>query len=242
MGLQYSREVLRESEGVYSYDYLNQHLNNISDVIELEDGLYRARILPGNHEFIAISAVRDDAEPRLLQNRDVRIFCQYGLKFHISLPEWNRSKFKKGWGIVNNILRRHQVADFKVIREPYKMSDNPPQRGKDITIYASSNPNITKEQWLQIMQEITQELTRNEIPPGYRPPKRSMQDRGVIQEEGVTGSNYVSYRYENHQGRWPRVDPCSPVAGFIVSVPDQLPVKAWRDPGDHKLFKCCNIM
>lgn len=233
--------VLRHGEmDKFSYAYLNHHLRTVDDGVQDDSSAYTAYISRDNQAFITIINTQYQIAPRFLQDRNIKTICQYGLKFHIALPEWNRPQFEKGWSIVKDILFRHRVTEFKVIKEPHRMSDNPGQRGKDITIYASSNPNKSLADWLSLLQEITLELTLNRIPPGYRPPERSEQERGMIREEPIPGSNYISYRYDNDNGRWPRANPCDN-DGFIVDVPNQLPIRAWKDSRNNHRF-ICNIM
>ncbi len=124
-----------------------------------------------------------------------------------------------GWNIVKYILLKHKVEAFKVIRADLKMSDDPEQRGKDITIYAGYDRHLNVEAWQAILAEITTELVAHEIQPGYK------QTSSVEKpEKNITGSIYFSYRYfdEVHQVSmpWPRPDPMKVIdLSNIVHVP-----------------------
>lgn len=85
------------------------------------------------------------------------------------------------------------------------MSDDPAQRGKDITIYAGYNKHLDVGDWQTILAEITTELVAHGIQPGYR--QVSTEEKP---EKVIAGSMYFSYRYfdEVHQKSlsWPRPD------------------------------------
>lgn len=57
------------------------------------------------------------------------------------------------------------------------------------------------------MIEITQELTLNGVIARQR-------------EQYKAEELFFSYRYDNPQGKKPRIDPCPQSEGFIVNVPD----------------------
>jgi len=111
------------------------------------------------------------------------------LKIHVSLKEeeWSRTL---GWNIVKYVLGSKRVGSFKVIRPEYNMSDDPEQRGKDITIYAGYNRHLNVTSWLYILQKITITFVANGVKPGYR-----QQSTTEKPEEIIKGSKYFSYRY-----------------------------------------------
>ncbi len=115
-----------------------------------------------------------------------------GLKFHISLPEDNDILRLKAWIIISDILIDNKINSFKTIQHGERMSKDPNQRGKDITIYANFNPELDIQSWSHILKQITQSLTNEKIPPGFRTP--NLIDNP---EKPIAGSNYITYRYED---------------------------------------------
>ena len=195
-----------------------------------EDKRYTTWVIPTNKEFIGCcfgSRVMED--PSAIQASPFgEIAKTHGLKFHLSLPEWDVKKFNEGWDIVRNTLMKYGVVSFKLIRPELTMySDSDVgQAGKQITIYANENPEFTLAQWQNILQEITQKLVVAGIPPGYRPPfiKPEGAPKGSKPEIAIEGCNYCSYRYydEKHDKvNWPAGDPCSTIR---VNVFGQQPI------------------
>lgn len=116
------------------------------------------------------------------------VFKEYKLQFHISLPESDRVKYAQAWDIAKDILIENQVGFFKVAHERTKMSaKDGSQRGKDITIYAQSNPEKSLQDWQNILTDITEKLVRADIPPGYETSKT-----GLRADTAINGSNYIS--------------------------------------------------
>lgn len=154
-------------------------------------------------------------------------------KFHISLPELNKdeadSDFARGFEIVVNILAKHKIRHFKVVRPGIKLSEQvASQRGKEFTIYCKENPTLTERcQWEDIAQEITLELTCAGVQPGYpaittQPGQRlSMDMLDLLSRAGhpVVGSNYMTYRLEDSVDR---------LRGMRVDVPNQLEPTPWQ--------------
>jgi len=219
--------ILKEQkDNIFSYDRLNEHFNagkarRLSD----KNSKYTAMILPLNPAFIALSSaalLEEYPESR----GEGAIFKKYQLKFHVSLPDWNKDMFAEGWGIIRDILMQHRVTLFKVIRAGKSMSNTAGQAGKDVTIYASDNPEKTLIEWGQICQELTEALVRANIPPGFRP-----HGTAGKREQSVAGSSYICYRYcdeaEENAKRaspWPAPDPC---ANLRVNVSGQRAIPEW---------------
>ena len=104
------------------------------------------------------------------------------------------------------------------------MSDVPEQRGKDVTIYAGYNPNMSLSDWRKTLQKIEQQLTAEKIPPGDRSP-----GFGKKPEKPMSGSHYFTYRYEHElypERGWPEEDFCAR-EGFGITVANQLPIPEW---------------
>lgn len=230
---------IEEDDDPFSYKRLNHALKTGADVVYTEDGLYCA-VLTEDGEFIFIkSSQRIGFHP--FKGRE-RIHIDYGLKFHIALPEWDRLQFEHGWEIVKNILIRNRITSFKIVREPYRMSTNSDQRGKDITIYAEDNMHMRIENWQMICEEITRELTIQQIFPGYRPPNFIVRGNQILRENYILSSNYISYRYDNGRNAMPRVDCFSQEQGFIVNVEGQLPIREWTVPIERQPGSKCTIL
>lgn len=147
------------------------------------------------------------------ETQEGNVFEEYGLKFHISLPE-NESLRGLAWDLVKDILIEHQLVQFKVVRSGYKMSDVHGQAGKDITIYAYKNPEKNLQEWQMILQKINDDLSNAQIPPGAKV-------QGTVNLPEVSLSPYISYRYDLEGGNrkrklnkeiklknWPDYDYC----------------------------------
>lgn len=119
--------------------------------------------------------------------------------------------------MIKEILIQHKASYFKVVRKGVKMSTDPDQRGKDVTVYAYEDINIKPEQWFTIMKEITLALTKAHIPSGYRPPIENK-----TEEKPLNGSNYVCYRYEN-----PNYITHDPFENMSMQIPEQLAIATW---------------
>ncbi len=188
-----------------SYDALAEHFCGAGKKGMLQVAGYGAFILPGNRSFIGFARGEDSSgEP----SKEGNIFKEYGLKFHISLPEFNLPMYKRGWDIVRNTLFYHKVQSFKVIMPGKKMSDEVGQEGKDVTVYIDAEPNRTTAEWKIVLEDITNRLAQDGISPGYRPLGTSDKP-----EKPIRGTNYVTYRYENDKkgGSWPKHDPCETI-------------------------------
>ncbi len=188
------------SQNKFSYHALSLQTRERGIVSNESDGYEAMRL--GDQEFIFVSAMRRTHNPSNVG----KFFSEYGLKFHISLPEDDPTQFSHAWSVVFDVLAKHDIAGFKVIADYKKMSDIEGQEGKDVTIYADHNPEKTLEQWQELLQELTMALTKANIKPGYRP-------SGTVEkpEKPVSGSNYITYRYENEYyekvAAWPKRDP-----------------------------------
>lgn len=108
-------------------------------------------------------------------------------------PEEKKKKFNLGWKLICLYLMKQEVNHFKIVYQAYKMSDNPQQAGKDITIYADKNPDFSPQKWCDIIYQITILLVNYNIEPGF---KQLSDEKRKKKEEEITGSSYFSYRYD----------------------------------------------
>lgn len=125
------------------------------------------------------------------------------LKFHISLPE---DKYAEGWDVVMPILIAREVVLFKIPHQGESMSSQKGQYGKDITVYADKNPNYGIEDWQEILTQITDALVKAQIPPGYKTARTETESKRFDNE--ITGSKYISYRYDTKKTINKDEDPC----------------------------------
>jgi len=197
-----------------------ESLTTKKDSLESEDARYLCALLATNTNFVSVVGMFKVKRKLTVEGN---IFKKYGLKFHVSLPEKDAEKYNFGWDIITNILMKQSILAFKIVKPGVKMSDDPTQRGKEITIYADANPEKSIADWTNILTEITRQLTQNGVSPGYRPPGTDEKKEGYIQ-----GSNYVSYRYYDEKTKesvWPKNDPCE---GISMDVKNQLPIPEWK--------------
>jgi len=207
----------RLSPAEFLYDALNEHFSRTKEWLDC--GGYQAGLVPGNEDFICFNK---RGRPSKDSCADGKIFQQHGLKFHVGLPEFDRDMYTQGWNILIEVLFRNSVENFKVIRSNCRMSDESGQEGKDITIYADSEPKRTAEEWKAVLEEITNKLAAAKIIPGYRPPGTEKKP-----EKPVNGSNYITYRYYDEFAKksvWPKRDPCQKIN--VVSQYPQLDIPA----------------
>lgn len=196
--------------------------HNLAKITE-KDPVHHQNYLAGRSRYLGDSFITFVCE----DEATIPVDHSQGLKFHISLPEDNQEQYAKAWNLIKDILIRHRVRYFKIVDENTKMSmGDGSQRGKDVTIFAQYNPEKSIGAWQELLQEITETLQQNNITPGYRPI-----NSGHRADEPITGSNYISYRYENGA---PEVDA---VADIRVSVPHQLPPKEWGLSNELNLIK-----
>lgn len=162
----------------------------------IQEGNFLIQPLTQNKKFIGITNMfrEDDVE----KTKEGEIFYKSGLKFHISLPEWDSNLYQKGCDIIVDTLMAYGV-DSKFIKSGYKMSDDPQQAGKDVTAYARYSPEKSIVEWNEVLNSITQKLVDAKIPPGYRVSGSMGKNEKIIE-----GSNYITYRYEKKQ---PKIDP-----------------------------------
>lgn len=243
---------------VLSYSELNKYFDTVGVPLIVE--AYGVMILPKNTNFIAFS-YQDNPD---MAKDEGKIYEIAGLKFHISLKEREGVEvsgggadeennaalnFEKGWSIISTILRANNTH-FKVIRHNRQMSDVPGQEGKAITVYATSGKDASD--WREIIQEITKKLTDALVQPGYRP-------QGTVDkpEKIINGSNYVTYRYHDEDGRIKRLKGASrnqflalldkygqlkddPIANLKIFVENQLNIpklEQIKDTSDQVLPK-----
>lgn len=243
-----------EEKITFNFAYKNFNKLTVSDFLDCailsKDGVnlqYTAKIMKNNTDFVGISLagrVNEEAE-----TEDGKFFKQYNLKFHISLPEKDKdteenSQYNRGWEIICKTLMTHRIVFFKVIKPGLKMSDVPEQRGKDVTIYVTNNPDKSCKDWQAIFEEITRELVMQGISPGYKQVtlnlkrERGSKIKGSHREEKhIKGSHYVSYRYEGEETdekilrnwcktiNYPDNDPCEDLS---IEVDSQVENPVWE--------------
>lgn len=124
-----------------------------------------------------------------------------GWKFHVGIDdsldsEGKQSNLEKGWRIVSDVLSKHNVRTWKVVKPNQNFSEikHDPQvgeidqRGKQITIHAYLDPHDEDPSfWQKVMQEIETELRLNNVTPNV--PNND-------HEITLTGSNYIRYRQD----------------------------------------------
>jgi len=152
-----------------------------------------------------------------------------GWKFHIGLDcsdiveDENGERFpnlEKGFEIAYDILIKHNIALFKVMTpenldQIVKLPEEFPvsQLNKQITIYASANPEKSLQDWQNIFTEITEayqengikffpnevllrELERYYQKNGEQPSPKELEDNRHRSEKRISGSDFISYRYD----------------------------------------------
>lgn len=178
---------------LFSYENLNQKLihENAIQIKDLETKYYARRgddKFIGSSSFIFLGCNDNPGE----ETKEGDIASRYELKFHVSLPEWDREKYAQGWDIIKDIVIENRVSCSKIAHEEIRMSEGSgTQRGKDVTIYAKYHPDKDARFWLDIAEKITMKLRDNQIPPGY-----PTLETGSRRDFKLLGSNYISYRYE----------------------------------------------
>lgn len=144
-------------------------------------------VLEAGHPFILFGLNRN-----AIQEQDTVILNRrYGWKFHISIDDEDPENITSGWNLVKDLLIDNRVYRSKVVSKGHHMSyevigdgEFGEQRGKQITIYTSYQPDKPLEYWNLLVLDITQILAENSIKPSYRPES----------DIPVEGSHYVSYR------------------------------------------------
>lgn len=140
---------------------------------------------------------------------------QNGLKFHVSIPEWDQDLYNRSFDLLIPLLMK-QGVDFKFLKSGHKMSDQKGQAGKDITIYASARPDKNLGEWEKLIYDITIALVQSKIQPGYKVVNNAKK------EYLIDGCNYISYRYENETTK-KRIRPNpDPITKFKINIPNQM--------------------
>lgn len=225
-------DVVNVSQSALSYQNLVATCEKKATVIEFEQknndgqlGLkYTASTNNENPNFIFVQNTLEDLSSydpeaedffeKMDANRDLIDLRRKnkGYKFHISLDDSKHdSNLENGWNIINNILMKHQVYLYKIIKDGSreKMYKDPQQCGKEVTIYAFKEDRKS-EQWQEIFQEITDELAKNNIRPGPIP----------LTDKTIQGCNYVSYRTDGVED--PDKDP---YVNLKITPPEHQPAR-----------------
>lgn len=159
-------------------------------------GHYAAYQGQKNPDWIFIKKVEEpshDGSSRLFSWSGSSLFRR--TKFHVTLPDDDKlspeSNFAKALPLVTCILFQRRIRSFKVLLPTIHLEAVcPQQRGKTITIFASGNPELNREDWVSILTEIDATLKTSGIKPGPRPVTDPDYDRA---ETGVI-TPFVSYR------------------------------------------------
>lgn len=122
-----------------------------------------------------------------------KIPSEYGLKFHVCLPEDDESQYDLGWKIIALNLMKNDVNHFKIPFYGRKMSKSTYQEGKDITIYAAQNSDLCMKDWRGIIYQINLQLVQFGVKPGY---KQQSDPKEKKIEYYIINSSYFSYRYK----------------------------------------------
>jgi len=108
-----------------------------------------------------------------------------GWKFHISIDD-ERDNMIGAWDNIVPIFIKHKVSFIKLIRpECHQDSEHSEsERGRQFTIYIEQNLEKTKDDWQNLINEITDKLVEKGIKPGYQ----------NVVAKVVPGSSYFYYR------------------------------------------------
>lgn len=132
-----------------------------------------------------------------------------GWKFHIGLDINDMNKedgrslnLEKGFDIAYDILVKHKVTNFKVmipitvydiasISSEQSSESQKTQINKQITIYASANPEKKPIDWEDIFIEITRAYQENNVKCF------SLKNEIHKSERRIPGSDFITYRYDS---------------------------------------------
>lgn len=113
-----------------------------------------------------------------------------GWKFHISLDVEIPNNLSNAWDLIKDILTENKIFISKVVKPGINLSGG--QRGKEVTIYSWYNKNLSPENWIDILRQITIMLAQHDIKPGYKCIGSVFKN-----ELELKGNNYITYRYQN---------------------------------------------
>lgn len=159
--------------------------------------------------FLHFASVSSKPVPLEEQTKIGKLSIKTGLKFHISLPEWDRRLYRMACNVIIRELIRKKINSFKVVRDHERMSWTIGQEGKDFTIYVKGNPEMSLKDWSGLLNGINTVLLEKNVPPGYRilgnyisalkdyeDLKGEMIKHRIPKEARVQGSFRFYYRYE----------------------------------------------
>lgn len=108
-----------------------------------------------------------------------------GWKFHISIDD-ERENMILAWDNIVPIFMKHKVNFIKLIRPECHQDDehSESERGRQFTVYIEQNLEKTKDDWQNLINEITDKLVEKGIKPGYQ----------NVVAKAVQGSSYFYYR------------------------------------------------
>jgi hypothetical protein len=170
---------------IFNYKNINAPLN-FHGVYEQQDGDFISQINPKKTLFVRFGLSYSGCQP------EDGVFPEraHGWKLHVSIDDNDPTNIENGWNIIKDILIKYRIYYSKIVRQDHQMEKGindesiGEQRGKQITIYTSYQPNKPLDYWKKLAEEITYALAEHQIKPSYRPGS----------DIPVTGSNYVSYR------------------------------------------------
>jgi hypothetical protein len=108
-----------------------------------------------------------------------------GWKLHISIDDEN-DNMERAWNTAVYILIHHNVsfAKFILITSEKDKKEREYECGRHFTIYVEQNPEKTRDDWQNIINDITEAFVQNNIKPGYR---------NIICRQ-IPGSSFFYYR------------------------------------------------
>lgn len=111
-----------------------------------------------------------------------------GWKIHLYLDESDRGKLISAYQQIAHILTQYNVhvSKFKTFSMTLDAESHPSERGRQVTIYSTSEDNVN---WKELLETITRVLIDLNLPPGFpNPVCRS-----------INGSNYFGYRNDQDE-------------------------------------------
>ena len=165
---------------------------------------------------------------------DKAIMVGEELKFHIALPDHVRkgqAGFEEdealrgmAWSVVADILFNpdNDIHAFKLLHPQMRFADKDPENdapntnsqfGKDLVVYATVRDNKTPEEWVALMEKISNALVDANIPPRAEMPKGQGRETNPLGD-----SPFICYRfgkaYERYRLIEKRIDVAAEKAHF----------------------------
>lgn len=139
---------------------------------------------PVNKHHFNFSLDRDISKKNIAQN---------GWKLHVAIDDSDPKNIAKGWDLVVDILAKHEIAEFKIIRPYHKLSiEEEAECGNQISIYCFAEKE--EKNWPKIVEEISETLEKNQIVPSPKSPINKF----------IKGTPYVTFRNDTKPENWPK--------------------------------------